>query len=212
MGKPDPNTLKTPANAPINPGAGLQYGYRSQDLHPGGVTTANDTTPSWYAPLIGAPKPPAGGDTTQQFATNFQPTGSSAFSRMVQQGLARQQYGQKGVDLQNMPTNFTIADFNNAAQTNPTLAVQMAGKGGQAYRDAIRKANGWSNLQMNQFINAYGSGVEPGITQENLTAAGFTPDRFGTNSLTPAAPPPVPAPAPGPDPGYGYFDPNWRGT
>jgi hypothetical protein len=226
MPKPDPNTLKTPVGSTpqTGVGAGLQYGYPSTLLHPNGVTNANDTTPSWYAPISGAPKPPAGGDTTQKFSTNFQPTGSTAFSKMVQQALDRQQYGQKGVDLQNMPTSFTIADFNNTAQTNPVLAQQMLAKGGQAYRDAVMKANGWTNLQMNQFINAYGSSVEPGITQQNLTEAGFTPDRFGTNTLTPvvsAPPPPVNQPAPPPpastgatadqgtEPGYGYFSPYW---
>src|SRR5881394_3377899 len=163
----------------------------------------------------GAPMPRPGGDTTQQFNSNFQPTGATAFSRLAQQALDRHLYGQKGVDLQNMPKSFTIADFNNAAQTNPVLAAQMLGKGGQAYKDAIMKANGWSNYQMNQFINAYASGVEPGITQSNLTAAGFTPERFGTNTLTPPAPPPPtnqpPAPPPatggGTEAGFGYFDP-----
>ena len=208
MPKPDPNTLKTPVSTSIDPGAGLQYGYRSQDLHPGGVTYANDTTPSWYAPIETAPTAPAGGDTTGQFATNFAGAPGSAFTTAVNAG----KYGVAGDRLRNLPTYFTVADFNTVAKTNPVLAEQMSAKGGQAYRDAIMKANGWSNLQMNQFINKWGSGALPGITKENLLAAGMDPSRFGTYGQAPPPAPPAPAPAPAPAPppsGYGYFDPRY---
>lgn len=182
---------------------------------------------TWYGSLSGAPQAPTGGDTTQHFNT-ANSIASQSQSPTGQKFLANiGKYGQSAANnYLSMPQSFTVADFNNVAQSNPTLAVQMLGQGGQAMQDAIRKNNNWTQQQMNQFINAYGSGAMPGVNQQNLTAAGYT-GGFGPGytppATTPTTPTPTPAPpgapapvspptttaSPGAQQGFGYFDPYW---
>jgi len=107
--------------------------------------------------------------SNQAFSARFQPTGANTQSAELQHALASGRLtGSYAQNLANMPQSFTPAQFNQVAQQNPVLAVQMAAQGDQSYRNAIMQQNGWDGSQMNNFINAYGSGAQPGFNPQAM--------------------------------------------
>ena len=93
-------------------------------------------------------------------------SGSSNMSGYNAQGGLR--YGltpQRAAIMQSMPQSFTVSGFNQTAKTDPGKAFDMLRQGGQPLMTAVMQANGWTQEQLNQFINqqafnapsAYGS-------------------------------------------------------
>jgi hypothetical protein len=221
----DPNATHLDANGNMVKANGSVVSYNADP---------NKQQPDWYGSnsgweigpnglprIVGTPTAPTGGDSSQQFTTAAYrsaqtPTGANWLKNIGKYGTAAAN------TYLSQPGAYTVADFNQVAQSNPVMAVQMIASGGQAYMDAIMKANGWTKQQINQFINSYGSGALPGITNQGLTAAGYTGNFGGGYHPAPPPPPPptnTPAPPPPPPPaatatggteaGFGYFDPYW---
>lgn len=98
------------------------------------------------------------GTGTQDFRTSFAgppPGQESDFGARARAHIARAAAAgsQTAQAYQNLPQTLNVNQFNAVAQSDPGHAYDMLGAGGQDYRNAVMQANGWSPLQMNQFIN-----------------------------------------------------------
>jgi hypothetical protein len=122
-------------------------------------TTTRPTLDSQQKAAVGSAGPLSfGGTGTTPYATSFS---KSTFDPS--------RYGAAGAAQYNaLPQSFSVSDFNKISGANPALATQMLAAGGQSYKDAVAKANGWSTDQMNQFINTNGSGALSGFTPQAL--------------------------------------------
>jgi hypothetical protein len=164
---------KTPVGGvtPNPPGGSMASGVTSapgSNGPPAGAGTA--TAPK--SAVQGAPSAGGlsfGGSGTQPYATAFStatqsqtPAGQSFLANLSKYGAGA------AANYLGSPQSFSVNDFNKAAGANPALATQMLAAGGQQYRDAVAKANGWSPAQMNQFINTNGSGQLSGFTPQAL--------------------------------------------
>lgn len=71
----------------------------------------------------------------------------------------------------------SVPQFQGLQSTNPALAYQLATHGGQSYRDAIMQGNGWTNEQMNQWLN--NAGYNQGGLQYRFNGGGMPPPQSG---------------------------------
>ncbi|MGN6589881.1 MAG: hypothetical protein ACTHKE_06295 [Sphingomicrobium sp.] len=128
----------------------------------GGITQSGG---NYQAPQIPTNATP---DNTA-YSSQFMPTGANTQSAELQHALASGRLqGSYAQGLSQMPQSFSPAQFNQVAGQNPVLAEAMAAQMPQAGRNAIMAQNGWSNDQMNNFLNAYGSGAQPGFGPAQL--------------------------------------------
>lgn len=68
------------------------------------------------------------------------------------------------------PVSFSPAQFHTVMGQDPALALQMLSAGGQQYSNAVMQNMGWTNDQMNQFINntSYNTPSAGGWTPQNI--------------------------------------------
>lgn len=182
-GTPGGSVTSTPVGttAPVSPGSTPQPNSASPSNSApapvNAVPPAPVGTPTLNKPLLtdnkaavaGAAPLTFGGAGSQPFAT-ANSTATQSQTPAGQQFLANlSKYGSAAAaNYLNTPQSFTVNDFNKAAGANPALSTQMLASGGQAYKDAVMQANGWSPEQMNQFINTNGSGALSGYTPQAI--------------------------------------------
>ena len=105
-------------------------------------------------------EPPANIPTTyngtggQAFSLRQYPTGANPTSLAELNYINSHPESLLAQRLAAMPQSITVSQWNAMAKANPNLAEGYLGKAGNDFRMAVQNANGWTNNQMNQWINA----------------------------------------------------------
>lgn len=168
VGTPGPGAAGVPnaAGAPTNGGAlpipnFPAFGPGQSPFTPGLPNVAPAGVAPSGAVQPGITPPPSVGNGTagnqlKSATQSFSNGGGLPLDPNMPMNPAAQWFAQQYARL-NPQMNYSVDSFNNAVKAGRTdLAYMQLAQGGQAFRDAVQKANGWDNGQMNSVINSYG--------------------------------------------------------
>ena len=156
-----PNLVTNPGAMPGMPGAPMPIGDQwTQGLNPNAPMEQAQAGTTQPVGVSGGPQSYYTNPTT--FGMNTGPQNGQAFSSNTfnfnpadANNPASAQFI-AGYNRKNPQMQFTVDDFNRANASDGQTAMLMATLGGQQFRNAIMGQDGWSQNQMNQFLNTVG--------------------------------------------------------